>query len=156
MYSCVFESVGGSGDWTTETVTEQDVDARPRLIAAPLFVATSPNVHDCAAAHDTALSTLSCPSQRPMEKGRPGGGYENAHVMLVPTFVVVAASASPTCVPVGERSMIVRGMPQFESTGGRMNCARAQASESGVPRRSAAPTASRQGRTWVSDTLRLH
>ena len=98
----------GRGVVKKQNCTARPPARAPRPHAAPLFVACTVNVHEGAAAHDTVLSTLSCPSQRPMEKGRPGGGDTNAHVMVVPTFVVAASSAEPTNVPVGDRSTTER------------------------------------------------
>ena len=115
-------STGERGDCTTVTVMGQEKEAEPRLIAAPLLVATTVTVHEDAAAHDTGESTRSCPSHRPIEKGSATGGFENAHVIVVPTFVVVAESADPTNVPVGERSTTAREAAQLETTGGRIIC----------------------------------
>ena len=43
-------------------------------------------------------------------------------MMVVPTFVVVASSAAPTNVPVGERSITDRGVAQLATTGGSITC----------------------------------
>lgn len=67
------------------------------------------------------VMTRSCPSQSPIDIGRPFGGDTKAHVILVPTFGFVAENAEPMNVPVAERSVIVRLVPQFVITGVPMN-----------------------------------
>lgn len=100
------------------TVTLHAEYALPRPIDVPSFVAWTVREYDGAAAHVVGERTLICPSQKPMESGRPAGGLTKAHVTTVFTEETVAAIAGVMSVPDAERSGTERAAPQLESTGG--------------------------------------
>lgn len=77
------------------------------------------SVYTLCAFQRSGVSTLSWPSQRPMEMGMPDAP-RSAHVMVVPELESVAAMASPMNVPVGVRSLTARGVPQFVMDGTAM------------------------------------
>lgn len=100
------------------TVTLHDVEAFPRPIEVPSFVPVMVSVYDGAAAQVVGVRTLIWPSQKPMERGNPGGGLEKAQVTTVLIDDTVDVMAGTTRVPAADRSGTDRETPQFVRIGG--------------------------------------